>query len=210
MRRLITQTFLTLDGIMQAPGGPDEDPSGGFAHGGWTVPYWGDAVAEVMDETMGRQFDLVLGRNTYEIFAGYWPHADGEIAAKLNGAAKHVASTTLTEVAWENASLIGDDVPAGVAALKEQDGPELQVHGSGGLIQTLLAHGLVDEMRILLYPLVLGGGKRLFAEGAVPAALRLASARALPNGVVAMTYEPAGEVEVGSFDLEEPAEAEAR
>src|SRR3712207_2709313 len=142
MRKLIVNTFVTLDGVMQAPGGPEEDPSGGFQHGGWSVGYWDDQMGQAMSELMGKPFDLVLGRKTYEIFAAHWPHSEGPAAPALNDATKHVASTTRTELEWQNSRLIEGDVPAGVRALKQQDGPQLQVHGSATLIQTLLEHGL--------------------------------------------------------------------
>src|SRR5687767_12420124 len=172
MPELIVNAFVTVDGVMQAPGGPEEDPSGGFEHGGWSFGYWDEQMQEAMGASMARPFDLVLGRKTYEIFAAHWPHAGDDPAAEpLNTATKHVASTTLTELRWENSRLIEGDVPAGVRALKEQDGPELQVHGSANLIQTLLRHGLVDEFRVWTFPLVLGKGKRLFDGGTVPAGL---------------------------------------
>jgi dihydrofolate reductase len=196
-------TFLTLDGVMQAPGGPGEDPDGGFEHGGWSAGYWNEDMARAMGETMGGPFDLVLGRRTYEIFAAHWPHSDDPAAAVLNGATKHVASRTLTEVEWENSRLIGDDVPVGIRALKEEDGPELQVHGSANLIQTLLEHDLVDEFRLLIYPLVLGTGKRLFDTGTVPAGFELATGEVLSNGVIRANYRSGAEIRYGSFELED-------
>jgi dihydrofolate reductase len=208
MRRLVVQTFLTLDGVMQAPGGPEEDRSGGFAHGGWSVPHWDEAMQEVVGEAMGKPFDLVLGRKTYQIFAAHWPFDDSPMGDTLNSAAKHVASRTLNELEWNNSHLIEDDVPAAVARLKEQEGPELQVHGSGDLIQTLLAHDLVDELRLLIFPIVLGQGKRLFGDGTVPAAFEVTSSKMSTTGVVMATYRRAGEVETGSFAHEEPTEAE--
>ena len=208
MRKLVVQTFLTLDGVMQAPGGPEEDTTGGFTEGGWSVTQWDDAMVEAMGTSMSKPFDLVLGRGTYEIFAAHWPHSDDPGAAELNDATKHVASTTLKSLDWQNSHLIEGDVPAGIQRLKEEDGPELQVHGSHGLIQTLLEHGLVDEFRLLIYPVVIGSGKRLFGDGTVPAGLRLTDSKISSTGVVIATYEPAGEVPTGSFALEEPTEAE--
>ena len=203
MRKLIVSTFLTLDGVMQAPGGPEEDDSGGFAHGGWSVNYWDDRMGEVMGAAMSVPFDLVLGRRTYDIFAAYWPHASEEQGAKpLNDATKHVASRSRPTLEWRNSVLIDGDAAEGVAALKQQDGPELQVHGSGDLVQTLLRHGLVDEYRLWVFPLVIGSGKRLFADGTVPAALRLVDSQVSTTGVVMGTYEPAGEIVTGSFALE--------
>jgi len=203
MRRLIVTTFLTLDGVMQAPGGPGEDDEGGFAFGGWSVNYWDDVMSEVMDEWMGRPFDLLLGRKTYDIFAAYWPTAPEEEGSKpLNDATKYVASRGHPKLDWEKSILIEGDVAEGVAALKQGDGPELQVHGSGNLIQTLIRHNLVDEYHLWLFPLVLGAGKRLFAEGTVPAGLRLVGHTVSTTGVVIGTYEPAGEVVFGSFGPE--------
>ena len=203
MRKLIVSTFLTLDGVMQAPGGPEEDDSGGFAHGGWSVNYWDDGMGEVMGAAMSVPFDLVLGRRTYDIFAAYWPHASEEQGAKpLNDATKHVASRSRPTLEWRNSVLIEGDAAEGVAALKQQDGPELQVHGSGDLVQTLLRHGLVDEYRLWVFPLVIGSGKRLFADGTVPAALRLVDSQVSTTGVVMGTYEPAGEIVTGSFALD--------
>ncbi len=174
MRALIVSTFLTLDGVMQAPGGPGEDDSGGFAHGGWSVTYWDEMMPAVMGEALSAPFDLVLGRRTYDIFAAHWPHAsEEEGAAVFNDATKHVASRSHPKLEWKNSVLIEGDAAAGIAALKREDGPELQVHGSGNLIQTLLRHGLIDTYRLWVFPLVLGSGKRLFAEGTVPAGLRL-------------------------------------
>ena len=208
MRKLVAGTFLTLDGVMQAPGGPEEDPTGGFAHGGWSVGYWDDLMGAAMAEWMGQGFDLVLGRRTYEIFAAHWPHSTEPGAAELNAATKHVASRTLERVEWENSHLLEGDVAAAVRQLKEQDGPELQVHGSGDLLQTLQRHDLIDEYRLKIFPLVLGTGKRLFGDGAIPAALRLTDSKVASTGVVIATYERAGEVEYGSFALEEPTPEE--
>ena len=203
MRKLIVSTFLTLDGVMQAPGGPGEDDSGGFAHGGWSVNYWDEQMGEFMDELMGKRFDLVLGRRTYDIFAAHWPHASEEDGAKpLNDATKYVASRGRPTLEWRNSVLIEGDAAEGVAALKQGDGPELQVHGSANLLQTLLRHGLVDQYRLLVFPLVLGSGKRLFADGAVPAGLKLVDSTVSSTGVVMGTYEPAGDVVTGSFALD--------
>jgi dihydrofolate reductase len=206
MRRLVTNTFLTLDGVMQAPGGPEEDPTGGFEHGGWSVPFWNEEMTEW--PIFPDAFELVLGRKTYEIFAAHWPHTEEPGAAELNGARKHVASRTLDRVDWENSQLLGDDVPAAVARLKEEDGPELQVHGSPGLLQTLLGHGLVDELRLWMFPVVVGKGKRLFGEGVDPSAFELVETQTSSTGVVRSVYRKAGPVRTGSFALEEPTEAE--
>ena len=209
MRPLVVNTFVTLDGVMQAPGGPEEDPTGGFDHGGWSAGYWDDAMGERMGELMGKPFDLLLGRKTYEIFAAHWPHVPDEPGAEqLNSARKHVASRTLDTLEWENSTLLEGDVPEAVAKLKQEDGPEIQVHGSSDLIQTLLEHHLVDELRLMIFPVVLGTGKRIFGDGAVPAGLALADSDASSTGVVMATYKRAGDIRYGSFALEEPTEEE--
>ena len=211
MRKLVVNTFLTLDGVMQAPGGPEEDPSEDFPHGGWSATYWDDLMGQKMDESMGagKQFELLLGRKTYEIFAAHWPHArDQPGAAELNAATKHVASRTLDTVEWENSTLLEGDLAEAVAKLKEEDGPEIQVHGSADLIQSLLDHDLVDEFRLLIFPIVLGSGKRLFGEGTIPAAFKVTDSKTATTGVLLLNYERAGDVEYGSFALEEPTDAE--
>ena len=200
MRKLIVSTFVTLDGVMQAPGGPEEDDSGGFTHGGWSVNYWDDMMGQVMGEAMGSPFDLLLGRKTYDIFAAYWPHVSEEPGAKpLNDATKYVASRSHRALEWGPSVLIEGDAADGIAALKKEDGPELQVHGSGNLIQTLIRHALVDEYRLWVFPVVIGSGKRLFADGTIPAGLTLADSKVSTTGVVIGTYEPAGELVTGSF-----------
>jgi dihydrofolate reductase len=208
MRELIVNGFLTLDGVMQAPGAPEEDPSGRFEHGGWSVGYWDQAMERVMGESMSKSFDLVLGRKTYDIFAAHWPYSDGPAAEPLNRATKHVASTTLKTLEWENSKLIQRGVPEGIRALKEGDGPELQVHGSANLLQTLLEHGLIDEFRVMIFPLVLGNGKRLFDGGTVPAGLEVASSEVSPGGVIMATYRSGAEIKYGSFAPETPSESE--
>ena len=203
MRQLIVSTFVTIDGVMQAPGGPGEDDSGGFEFGGWSVTYWDEPMGEVMGEAMSRPFDLVLGRRTYDIFAAHWPLAVDDPGAKpLNEATKYVASRGHPTLEWQNSVLIAGDVAEGVAALKLQDGPELQVHGSGNLIQTLLRNQLVDEFRLWVFPVVLGSGKRLFADGTLPGGLRLVDSTVSTTGVSIGTYVPTGPVRTGSFALE--------
>jgi dihydrofolate reductase len=198
MRELIVNTFVTLDGVMQAPGGPEEDPSSGFEHGGWTAGYWDDELGEAKGATMPPPFDLLLGRKTYEIFAAHWPqHPDEPGAEELNSATKYVASTTLEDLEWENSKLIEGDVPEAVRAIKLQDGPELQVHGSANLIQTLLEHGLVDEFRLQIFPVVLGTGLRLFDGGTVPDGLELTSTTVTAGGVVLSTYRAGAEIKYG-------------
>jgi dihydrofolate reductase len=200
MRKLIVSTFLTLDGVMQAPGGPEEDGSGAFGYGGWSVNYWDERMGEVMAEAMSVPFDLVLGRKTYDIFAAYWPNATEVDGAKpLNDATKYVASRGRPALGWRTSVQIEGDAADGVAALKRQDGPELQVHGSGDLAQTLIRHDLVDEYRLWVFPVVVGAGKRLFAEGTVPAGLTLVDSTVSTTGVVIGTYRPAGPIVTGSF-----------
>jgi dihydrofolate reductase len=203
MRRLIVTTFLTLDGVMQAPGGPGEDDADGFEHGGWSVHFWDEKMGQVMGEAMSVPFDLVLGRKTYDIFAAYWPDAPEEAGAKaLNDATKYVASRGHPKLDWRESVLIEGDAAEGVAALKREDGHELQVHGSGNLVQTLMRHGLIDEYRMWVFPVVIGSGKRLFADGAIPAALRLVDSTVSTTGVVIGTYEPAGELITGTFAMD--------
>jgi dihydrofolate reductase len=200
MRKLIVSTFLTLDGVMQAPGGPGEDDSGGFGYGGWSVNYWDEQMGQVMGEAMSAPFDLVLGRTTYDIFAAYWPHAPEEAGAKpLNEATKYVASRGQPALEWSRSVLIEGDTAEGIAALKKSDGPELQVHGSGNLIQTLLRHNLIDQYRLWVFPMVIGSGKRLFADGTIPSGLKLVDSKVSTTGVIIGTYEPAGEIVTGSF-----------
>ncbi len=197
--------------MIQAPGGPDEDPTGEFKHGGWVAPYFDDFLGRVMDEQMNKPFDLLLGRRTYEIFAAHWPYVNIDkdpIAAGINKAKKYVASKTLTKFDWSNSELIKGDVAKGVKKLKEQDGPEIQVHGSGGLIQTLLKHDLVDELWLKIFPITLGRGKRLFGEGTIPVGFKLLESEISPSGVIVASYVRAGEVKTGSFALEKPTEAE--
>ena len=200
MRKIITTTFVTLDGVMQAPGGPEEDPTGGFPFGGWSFHYWGEAEGRTMDGLDGKDRELVLGRKTYEIFEAYWPYqgADNPIAQTLNAARKHVASRTLAKLAWNNSTLLQGDVAAAVAKLKSQPGLDLQVIGSANLLQTLQAAALVDEYHVWTFPVVLGRGKRLFEPGAKPGALRLVAAQATAS-VVISTYVPAGDIPPGSF-----------
>jgi dihydrofolate reductase len=200
MRKLIVSAFMTLDGVVQAPGGPEEDASAGFPFGGWSFHYWDDVLDQAMTDLMGVPFDLVLGRCTYDIFAAYWPTAPEEAGGKaLNDATKYVASRGDPSLTWDRSVLLEGDVGDAVAALKRGDGPELQVHGSGNLLQTLMANGLIDEYRLMVFPVVLGTGKRLFGDGTLPSALRLTQSKVSTTGVVLGTYEPAGEVKTGSF-----------
>ena len=206
MRTLAVMTFVSLDGVMQAPGGPHEDPTGGFTTGGWAVNYFDE---EMMDRISGADpYELLLGRGTYEIFAAHWPYDEGPIADHLNGTRKHVASATLDRVEWNNSTLIPGDVAEYVEALKREEGPEIQVHGSPGLIQTLLQHDVIDEFRMWIFPVALGTGKRLFGDGTIPVALRLVDSSVSKTGVTTNTYARAGEIEIGEMDFEEPTEAE--
>ena len=205
MGKLVVGTFLTLDGVMQGPGGPEEDTEGGFEHGGWSVPYWGDdLMGEVMMESMGKADALLLGRKTYEIFAGHWPKVgdDDPMAAKLNSVQKYVASRSLDSVDWQNTTLIKGDVAEEVPKLKDEKA-EIQVPGSQNLIQTLLEHDLVDEYRLWFFPVALGAGKRLFADGTIPTNLKLVDSKTSSTGVAMNTYEAAGKPEYGSFALDQ-------
>jgi dihydrofolate reductase len=204
VRPLVVTEFTTLDGVVQAPGGPDEDTSGGFPHGGWLVPFFEDALGAQMDAWFAGVEDFLLGRGTYEIFAAAWPQApdDDPIAVALNTRTKHVASRTLTSLDWSGARLVEGDVVEEVGALKGQDGGELQVHGSPGLVQTLLRADLVDELRLVIAPVVLGEGKRLFGEGAVPRSWRLTASSTTPTGVLLCTYRRGGEVVTGAMGAE--------
>jgi dihydrofolate reductase len=213
MRKLVSNTFVTLDGVMQAPGGPEEDPSGGFRHGGWAgPPYWDEKMGKNMDEFVSKPFDLLLGRKTYEIFAAYWPFAEDDpenssMAKKLNGATKYVASKTLDKADWPTSHIIRD-VAKDVAQLKQGDGPPIQVHGSADLLQTLIKHDLIDEYRVWTFPVVVGPGKRLFGDGAHGAGLTAVGTETSSTGVVFTTYRPAGEIKYGTFATEEPSQEE--
>lgn len=200
MRKLLVTAFVSLDGVMQAPGGREEDPAGGFAHGGWTYAYWDDVSFGEMNEFTGRPYDLLLGRKTYDIFASYWPHHPEEsVAGSLNAAKKHVASTTLKNPSWGPVEVISENLPERVAQLKNEDGPELQVHGSANMLQTLIPTGLIDQYHLLIFPVVLGKGKRLFGDGAIPAGLKLVSSKTTPSGVIIAVYEPAGAIQLGTI-----------
>lgn len=201
MRKIVVLSFISLDGVMQAPGGPEEDTSGGFRYGGWTVPYFDDFSSKMMSEQLNMPFDLLLGRKTYDIWVPYWPKQDpeGPVAAPFNKAKKYVVSGSSPELAWKESVLIDGDVVSKLKDLKQQEGPMLQVHGSGNLIQTLLTNDLVDEMWLKIYPVTLGKGKRLFAEGSMPAAFELVESKTSPKGVIFANYKRSGDVETGSF-----------
>ncbi|MBL0372876.1 dihydrofolate reductase family protein [Rhizobium sp. KVB221] len=209
MRKIIAAVFVSLDGIMQAPGGPEEDPTGGFSHGGWVFHYFDEALGGAMDELFSKPFDLLLGRKTYEIFAAYWPQpgAPDPIASLFNRATKYVATRTNPKLQWQNSKSLGDDIVSALTDLRKSNGPDLLIQGSSNLIQTLLENNLIDEFRLLIFPLMLGNGKRLFGEGTVPSALKLVETRGFPTGVVLARYQPAGELRTGSFALENSPQA---
>jgi dihydrofolate reductase len=203
--RLTLTEFVTLDGIYQAPGGPNEDTSGDFRHGGWLVPFFDDALGQYMVGIFGEVDAFVLGRKTYEIFAASWPKStnpDDPIASRLNTLPKYVASRSLTRADWQNSIVLDGDVVAEVAKLKEQPGRELQIHGSGGLAQTLFDAGLIDTIRLIVFPVVLGSGKRLFAQGRTPSSFRLADVMSTPSGVTMQTLELTGPPEYGEVEVE--------
>jgi dihydrofolate reductase len=198
MKKIIVLTFMTLDGVMQAPGGPEEDTSGSFEYGGWSVPYFDDFMGNVMAEQLSKPFDLLLGRKTYDIFAAYWPHHNDEFPG-INQASKYVASRKPQNFTWEKSILLRGDIAEAVRRLKSGDGPDLQVHGSGDFIQTLLKHDLVDEFWLKIFPITLGKGKRLFADGTIPAAFSILESAITPQGVIVVSYKRAGDIKVGSF-----------
>lgn len=214
MRKIVTMAFVSLDGVMQAPGGPEEDPSGGFEHGGWTAPLFDEVAGAAVDDVFSQPFDLLLGRKTYDIFAGHWPlvpldpaargydEGNAQIARLFNGVTKYVATHRPDSLRWQNSEALGGDVVARLRELKRGDGPPLLTQGSSELIQTLLAHDLIDELRLLIFPLSLGRGKRLFGEGAKPAGFKLEKAIASPNGIVIARHVRAGDVATGSFALD--------
>jgi dihydrofolate reductase len=203
MRKLIVSTFVSLDGVMQAPGGKGEDPSGGFNLEGWTVPYFDDYANEVMEKLkfMNTPYDLLLGKTTYEIFAAYWPkHPEGDTGEAINNATKYVVSNDPINTDWEKTIQIQGDIAAGIQKLKEGDGPTLQVMGSSNLIQTLFATKLIDELQVMIFPITLGKGKRLFGNGTIPMSFKLLETSSTPNGVILARYQPAGDVKTGSFE----------
>jgi len=210
MRKIVAAAFVSLDGVMQAPGAPEEDPMGGFTLGGWTFHYFDETMGQRLDETFSAPFELLLGRRTYEIFAAHWPYVpeDDPIGKVFNATRKYVVTSSSEPLTWQNSTAILANIAAEIARLKQQDGPMLLLQGSSELIQTLLSRGLIDEFRLMIFPLVLGRGKRLFGTGAVPMALRLVDAKMSTTGVAMHTYVPAGEVRTGSFAAEQPSAAE--
>lgn len=203
MRKIVVLSFITLDGVMQAPGGPDEDTTSGFKYGGWQAPYSNEESMQGMIKQLSVPFDLLLGRKTYDIFAGYWPnHPEIEVVATpFNACKKYVVSHGEIDLPWQNSELITGDVVAKIQELKAGEGPMLQVHGSGNLIQTLLQHDLVDELWLKTFPLTLGTGKKLFAEGTMPAAFELTSSAVTSNGIIFANYQRAGEVVTGTIEV---------
>jgi dihydrofolate reductase len=209
MREIVVNTFLTLDGVMQAPGGPEEDPAGGFKYGGWTFNYWDGMMGKAMDEFMAEPFELLLGRRTYEIFAAHWPYIKNDPTAdKFNATKKYVLSRTLNKLNWDNSYLIKDNVVKEIIKLKAQEGPELQVPGSSTLIKTLLRENLVDIFHIWIFPVTVGKGKQLFGEGVNASNFKLLDCKYSTTGVILTTYKPGGDLKTGSFALENPSEAE--
>ncbi len=198
MRKIIVLTFITLDGVMQAPGGPKEDTDGNFKYGGWIIPYFDDTLGKEMRAQMSKPFDLLLGRKTFEIFASYWPQHENDWPG-INEVTKYVASNTLTKHQWKNSVFIKGDVVKEIKKLKRKDGPDIQVYGSSNLFQTLLEHDLVDELWLKIFPLTLGKGKRLFDKGTIPASFTLVESKSTPSGVIIATLKRAGEVKTGSF-----------
>lgn len=200
--KLTVTTFVTLDGVYQAPGGPQEDPSGGFVHGGWSAPYDDEDFGRFMTRVFEQVDAFLLGRKTYEIFAAFWPHHNNPgdpIANRLNDLPKYVASTTLGSADWKPTEILGGDLVKEVTALKERDGRELQVHGSGALVQSLLVAGLVDTLHLLSFPVILGSGKRIFPTDALPTAFALTASETTSTGVVISTYERTGDPVYGDF-----------
>jgi len=210
MRKIVAGAFVSLDGVMQAPGGPEEDPTGGFEHGGWTVPYWDEPMGHFMDACFSQPFDLLLGRKTYEIFAAHWPFVgeDDPIGRIFNEVTKYVATSSCSPLTWKNSVALTGDVVAEVARLKQGTGPVLLTQGSSMLLQTLLAHDLIDEFRLLTFPLILGPGKKLFGQGSKAGALKLAESSVSTTGVTMSVYARAGNVKTGTFELPQSSDAE--
>lgn len=208
MRKLIVAAFVSLDGVMQAPGGPEEDPTSDFSYGGWVFPHWDEVVDAAMGESFSRPFDLLLGRKTWEIFAAHWPFTDEPPADLFNGVTKYVATSSAGPLAWANSVRLEGDVIQAVARLKEGDGPDLLTQGSSVLVHSLLAAGLVDELNLLVFPVLLGKGKKLIGDDVKPGELELVSSTASTSGVIVARYRPRGPVRTGSFALAEPTQAE--
>ena len=198
MRNVIALEFVTLDGVIQAGGAPEEDTSGGFAYGGWQAPYADDVIGTVMHRQMTMPFDLLLGRKTFEIWAAFWPH-HADMWPGVNAATKYVASNTMTSSKWQPSVFLGGDIAEKIFKIKQQHGPDLHVWGSGNLVQTLIKNDLVDSFLLMIYPITLGVGKRLFADGTIPAAFKVTDSQVSPTGVIIVNYERAGAITTGSF-----------
>ena len=209
MRRVVVGGFVSLDGVMQAPGGPEEDPTGGFEHGGWVFPFWDEATGDAIGETFEKPFDLLLGRRTYEIFAGFWPFQEGEIADPFNAATKYVATSSDKPLSWANSVRLEGDAVEAVARLRQEDGPDLVTQGSSVLVHSLLAAGLVDEMFLFTFPVLLGHGKKLIGDGSKPGEWELFDSKISATGVLLARYRPKGPVRTGSFADSEPSQAES-
>lgn len=208
MRRVVTGMMASLDGVMQAPGGPEEDPSGGFRFGGWTFPLWDQVGGEKWRETFTRPFSLLLGRKTFEIFASYWPHQSGEIADPFNAATKYVATSSAEPLEWANSLKLEGDVIDAVTRLKEDDGPDLLTQGSATLVRSLLAAGLVDELYLAVFPVLLGKGKRWFDEESEPGEWSMVETLTTSTGAILSRYQPKGPIRTGSFATDDPSAAE--
>src|SRR3989344_216432 len=221
MRKIIVQSFITLDGVMQSPGGPHEDPTGGFTYGGWAINYFDESMMKFVGESSAKPFVLLLGRRTYEIFAAHWPFVkekheenpkenalDDPFADALNAAKKYVVSEAPLALSWNNTTVISGNVVEEIQKLKDEDGPELQVHGSSNLIQTLLKHDLVDEFRLMIFPITLGIGKKLFVDCTQPLAFKLVRSAISSTGVIMAVYEKAGAVQIGTAEFKTPTDAE--
>jgi dihydrofolate reductase len=208
MREIIVVTYMTMDGVLQAPGGPEEDRSNGFQYGGWMFPYVDEQMGGILDKIMSSRYDLLLGRRTYEIFSAYWPYKNDKIGETFTRVNKYVVATTSIDLSWKNSILINKDVVNEIKKLKEQDGPDLLIWGSGRLLQTLFSNRLVDELHTWTFPIILGKGKRLFEEGVAAQEWKLTESTVSTTGVVIATYVPNGEVKLGSFVEEEASDAE--
>jgi dihydrofolate reductase len=209
LRKIVINTFITLDGVMQAPGGPEEDPTGNFKYGGWSFHYWDEMMGKTMGEFMDKPFELLLGRKTYEIFASHWPYVKGDPTAdKFNTTKKYVVTKSLSKLNWKNSFIIKNNVAEEIKKLKATDGPELQVHGSSKLIKALINDKLVDEIKIWTFPVTVGKGKQLFGDGTNPSNLKLVDVKSSSSGVIITTYQPAGELKIGSFALENETKEE--
>ncbi|AXR60743.1 dihydrofolate reductase family protein [Leptospira mayottensis] len=199
MRKVIVLEFMSLDGVIQGGGGPEEDTSGGFAYGGWTVPYSDDVTRAVMNQQMNLPFDLLLGRKTFDIWAPYWPK-NSDFWPSVMSATKYVASNTMTSSEWQPSVFLNGDIAEKIKKLKQEEGPDLHVYGSANLVQTLMKQDLIDEFWLKIFPLTLGSGKRLFVDGTIPAAFKVMESQVSPNGIIIVNYKRAGEVKTGSFE----------